>query len=63
MIDADDLDVFAEAVLAEEAETLSLPFAPVAPGLVLELAYDSCGLFAATWRSGSRWRAVGIGEA
>ncbi|WP_437619823.1 hypothetical protein [Sorangium sp. So ce1151] len=46
MIDPDELDAIAEAVLAEEGETFSLP---VAPGLVLELAYDSSGLFAATW--------------
>ncbi|MGK3990209.1 hypothetical protein WME99_44610 [Sorangium sp. So ce136] len=45
---ADDLDAIAEGVLAEEAETLSLPVAPVAPGHVLELAYDNCGLFTAT---------------
>ncbi|WP_437285624.1 hypothetical protein [Sorangium sp. So ce406] len=60
MIDPDELDAIAEAVLAEEDETL---FLPVAPGLVLELAYDGCGLFAATWRAGSWWRAVEIGEA
>ncbi|WP_438006246.1 hypothetical protein WME89_47840 [Sorangium sp. So ce321] len=45
MIDPDELDAIAEAVLAEEGETFSLP---VAPGFVLELAYDSSGLFAAT---------------
>ncbi|WP_437935268.1 hypothetical protein [Sorangium sp. So ce341] len=36
---------------------------PSAPGFVLELAYDGCGLFAATWRAGSWWRAAEIGEA
>ncbi|WP_437793038.1 hypothetical protein [Sorangium sp. So ce693] len=60
MTDPDELDAVAEAVLAKQAETLSLP---VAPGLVLELAYDSSGLFAATWRAGPWWRAVEIGEA
>ncbi|WP_437838281.1 hypothetical protein [Sorangium sp. So ce1153] len=45
MTDPDELDATKEAVLAEEAETLALP---VAPGLALELAYDSCGPFAAT---------------
>ncbi|WP_437279696.1 hypothetical protein WME90_03825 [Sorangium sp. So ce375] len=35
----------------------------VVPGLVLELAYDSSGLFAATWRAGSWWRVVEIGKA
>ncbi|XXX74121.1 hypothetical protein WMF30_41390 [Sorangium sp. So ce134] len=50
MIDPDELDAIEEAVLAEEDETFSLPSAP---GLVLELAYDGCGLFAATWRAGS----------
>ncbi|WP_438026380.1 hypothetical protein [Sorangium sp. So ce233] len=59
MIDPDELDAIAEAVLAEEDETLSLP---VAPGLVLELACDGCGLFAATWRAGAWWRAAEIGE-
>ncbi|WP_437625986.1 hypothetical protein [Sorangium sp. So ce1151] len=60
MIDPDELDAIAEAVRAEEDETFSLP---VAPGLVLELAYDGFGLFAATWRAGSWWRAAGLGEA
>ncbi|AGP39448.1 hypothetical protein [Sorangium cellulosum] len=60
MIDPDELDAIAEAVLAEEDETLSLS---VATGLVLELAYDSSGLFAATWRAGSWWRAAEIREA
>ncbi|KYF85341.1 hypothetical protein BE17_39575 [Sorangium cellulosum] len=60
MIDPDELDAIAEAVLAEEAETLALS---VAPGVVLELAYDGCGLFDATWPAGSWWRAVEIGEA
>ncbi|WP_437648313.1 hypothetical protein [Sorangium sp. So ce362] len=45
MIAPDELDAIAEAALAEDVETLSLP---VAPGLMLELAYDSCGLFVAT---------------
>ncbi|WP_437763731.1 hypothetical protein WMF27_39350 [Sorangium sp. So ce281] len=36
---------------------------PIAPGLLLELAYDSSGLFAATWRAGPLWRAAEIGEA
>ncbi|WP_437721791.1 hypothetical protein [Sorangium sp. So ce861] len=56
----DRLDAAEEAVLADEAEAFSLP---VAPGLALELAYDSCGLFAATWRARSWWRAAEIGEA
>ncbi|MGK3985478.1 hypothetical protein WME99_20700 [Sorangium sp. So ce136] len=60
MIDPDELDAIAEAVLAEEDKT---SFQPVAPGLVLELAYDRSGLFAATWRAGSWWRMVEIGEA
>ncbi|WP_437721829.1 hypothetical protein [Sorangium sp. So ce861] len=60
MLDPDELNAIAEAVLAEEDETLSLP---VAPGLVLELVYDNSGLFAATWRAGSWWRAAEIGEA
>ncbi|WP_437567920.1 hypothetical protein [Sorangium sp. So ce542] len=60
MIDPAELDAIEEAVLAEEDKTLSLP---VAPGLVLELAYDGSGLFAATWRAGSWWRAAEIGEA
>ena len=55
MIDPDELDAIAEAVLAEEDEALSLP---IAPGLVLELAYDGCGLFASTWRAGSWQRMV-----
>ncbi|WP_437309600.1 hypothetical protein [Sorangium sp. So ce388] len=55
MIDPDELDAIAEAVLAEEDKTLSLP---VAPDLVLELAYDGCGVFAATSRAGSWWRTV-----
>ncbi|WP_437653339.1 hypothetical protein [Sorangium sp. So ce1182] len=54
MIDPDELDAIAAAGLADEAEILSLT---VAPGLVLELAYDDSGLFAATWRAGSWWRA------
>ncbi|WP_437819480.1 hypothetical protein [Sorangium sp. So ce1078] len=36
---------------------------PVTAGLVMELAYDGCGLFAASWRVGSWWRVVEIGEA
>ncbi|WP_437338484.1 hypothetical protein [Sorangium sp. So ce394] len=61
MIDPDELAAIAEAVLAEEDETFSLL---VAPGLVLEFAYDSAELFAATWRAGSWWwRSVEIGEA
>ncbi|MGK4002727.1 hypothetical protein WMF31_08900 [Sorangium sp. So ce1036] len=60
LIDPDDLAAIADAALAEEDETLSLL---VAPGLVLELAYDRCGPFAATWRTGSWWRAAEIGEA
>ncbi|WP_438005460.1 hypothetical protein WME89_43180 [Sorangium sp. So ce321] len=60
MIDPDDLAAIAEAALAEDVETLALS---VAPGLVLELAYDGFGLFAATWRAGSWWRAVEFGEA
>ncbi|WP_437752158.1 hypothetical protein [Sorangium sp. So ce1389] len=60
MIDPDELDAIAEAVLAEEDETLAVS---VAPGLVLEFAYDGCGLFAATWRAGSWWRAAEIGGA
>ncbi|WP_437587911.1 hypothetical protein [Sorangium sp. So ce1000] len=59
MIDPDELDAIAEAVLAEDDETLSLP---VVPGLVLELAYDGCGLFVATWQAGSWWRVVEIRE-
>ncbi|WP_437969198.1 iron-containing redox enzyme family protein [Sorangium sp. So ce260] len=43
--------------LAEKAEAFSLP---VAPGLVLELAYDSSGLFAATWRAWSWWQVIEI---
>lgn len=35
---------------------------PVAPGFVLELAYDSSGLFAATWRAGPWWRVAEIGR-
>ncbi|WP_437513043.1 hypothetical protein [Sorangium sp. So ce1099] len=50
MIDPDELYAVAEAVLAEEDETLSLT---VALGLVLELASDSSGPFAATSRAGS----------
>ena len=62
-IDPDDLASLADAALAEPAGAFSpaRPL-PVLPGLVLELAYDSSGLFAATWRAGS-WRAAEIGEA
>ncbi|AUX28171.1 uncharacterized protein SOCE836_002390 [Sorangium cellulosum] len=35
----------------------------MASGLVLELAYDDGGLFAATWRAGSWWLEVEVGEA
>ncbi|AUX42597.1 uncharacterized protein SOCE26_040300 [Sorangium cellulosum] len=60
MIDPDELDAITEAVLAEKAEIFSLS---VAPGFVLELAYDGCGLSAATWGAGSSWRVADIGEA
>jgi hypothetical protein len=60
IIDSDELDAIAEAVLADEDETLPLP---VGPGLVLELAYDGSRLFAAAWRSDSWWRVAEIGEA
>ncbi|KYF93955.1 hypothetical protein BE17_39030 [Sorangium cellulosum] len=40
MLDPDELDAIAEAVLAEEDDTSALS---VAPGLVLELTYDSRG--------------------